>query len=174
MGGAVPQEHYRGTLCVPGTRRRASVWICGGNRLGRARNSWDLSLPRGSRVLAVFPQRVLSCVFLTSLSLGYLTPSSLRSLRGGGGAPPPALCSGEAGPRQLLPLWWPRKQDLTQGRGPQGLSSVPTLTPETLCPFAIQEASLRGRPVAGFQKRQPVFRMALSAVEQGWLEGWVC
>ena len=100
--GWVPQEllaqHYRGTLCVPGTRRQVSLWICGGNRLGRGCNSWDLSLPRGSRVLAVFPQRVLSCVFLTSLFLGYLTPSSLRSLHGGGAPLPQLSALGKQGP----------------------------------------------------------------------------
>lgn len=72
------------------------------------------------------------------------------------------------------PIVVAQKAGLDSGPRPPRAEQSPCSLPKTLCPFAIQEASLWGRPVAGFQKRQPVFRMALSAAEQGWLEGWVC
>lgn len=166
----LPQEllaqHYRETLTVFLTLWRASLWICGASAgitpCCEGAESW-LCFPKGFSHVSSSP----ACPWGPSHPLA-------SEARGEGVTPAPALCSGEAGPRQLVPVWWPRKQCLTQGQGPQGLSCVPTLTPKTLCPFAIQKASLRGRAVARFQKQQPVCRMALSAAEQGWLEGWVC
>lgn len=56
------------------------------------------------------------------------------------GAHPSPGPAREAGTKQLLPERWPRKHSLNLGQGSCGLSRVPTLPPETLCPFAIQKA----------------------------------
>lgn len=168
-------QHCRKTLAVFLAHRRASLGICGAANWEGAATA-GITTCEGAESWLCFPKGFshVSSSPACPRSPSYPLASDACGGGGGGGTPPPALCSGKAGPMQLVPVWWPRKQYLTQGQGPQGLSCVPMLTPETLCPLAIQKASLRGRPVAGFQKQQPVFRMALSAAEQGWLEGWVC
>ena len=175
VAGQALQEDPR---CVPGTRRRVSLRICGAANWEGAATAGITPCCEGAESWLCFPKGFSHVSSSPACPQGPSYPLASEACGGWGGArggtPPPALCSGEAGPRQLIPVWCPRKQYLTQDQGPQGLSCVPTLTPETLCPFAIQKVSLRGSPVAGFQKQQPVFRMALSAAEQGWLEGWVC
>lgn len=116
--------------------------------------------------MAVFPQGSLTCLPHQPVPG---VPHTLwpRKPVGRGPPCPSSLCSGEAGPRQLVPVV-ARKQCLTQGQGPRA-----ELCPRSLprhCVLASVESVTSGKGSGPFSEAAASCRMALSAAEQGWLE----